>query len=109
MTTARRAISSYQDPQQFRFAGAMEGVPEYAAAAPASATSGVPRWRAAGQTALDAAARLLPGAALAGLLAFAAVAASAELLSPTITARSVRPPARSIVPRRKTLLTCWSS
>jgi uncharacterized integral membrane protein (TIGR00698 family) len=79
MASAQRAISAYEDPQQFRFAGAMEGVPEYAAATPVSAvsaTSGVPRWRTAGQTALDAAARLLPGAALAGLLAFAAVAAS---------------------------------
>src|SRR5262245_52276947 len=54
----------YEDPQRFRFAGAMEGVPE-----PAVAPT-------AGQQWLDAAARVLPGVALAGLLAFAAVVAS---------------------------------
>jgi uncharacterized integral membrane protein (TIGR00698 family) len=54
----------YEDPQRFRFAGGMEGVPE-PAAVPTS-----------GQLWLDAAARVLPGVALAGLLAFAAVAGS---------------------------------
>ena len=47
--------SAYDDPQQFQFAGAMEGVPEPEAAAPPS---------------------VLPGIALAGLLALLAVAAS---------------------------------
>ena len=46
------AISGYDDPQRFRFAGAMEGVPE------------------------PEAARVLPGIALAALLALLAVAAS---------------------------------
>jgi uncharacterized integral membrane protein (TIGR00698 family) len=57
--------SIYEDPQRFRFAGAMEGVPEV----------GTTR-RSAGEAALEAAARVLPGVALASLLAFAAVAAS---------------------------------
>ena len=47
--------SAYEDPQRFRFAGAMEGVPEPTAAAPPS---------------------VYPGIALAGTLAFLAVAAS---------------------------------
>jgi uncharacterized integral membrane protein (TIGR00698 family) len=46
---------AYEDPQRFRFAGAMEGVPEPTAAAPPS---------------------VYPGIALAGTLAFLAVAAS---------------------------------
>jgi len=46
------AISGYEDPQRFRFAGAMEGVPELVEP------------------------RVLPGIALAGLLALLAVAAS---------------------------------
>ena len=72
MASAQRAVSGTEDRQRYRFAGGMEGVPEIARA-PAS---DAPRLRAAGQAALDAAARVLPGAALAGLLAFAAVAAS---------------------------------
>jgi uncharacterized integral membrane protein (TIGR00698 family) len=57
--------SIYEDPQRFRFAGGMEGVPELGTTP-----------QSAGQALLDAAARVLPGAALAGLLAFAAVGAS---------------------------------
>src|SRR5262245_6438164 len=72
MPSVQRTASRVEDPQRYRFAGAMEGVPEIASAPAAEA----PRLRAAGQAALDAAARVLPGVALAGLLAFAAVAAS---------------------------------
>lgn len=94
MASTRRAISGYQDPQEFRFAGAMEGVPEFAAAPTSAATAGVPRWRTAGQTALDAAARVLPGTALAALLAFAAVAASEWIGMAWLgTAQSPVPPA----------------
>jgi uncharacterized integral membrane protein (TIGR00698 family) len=57
--------SLYDDPQRFRYAGGMEGVPD-----------AEPSALAPGQAALDAAARVLPGVALAGLLAFAAIAAS---------------------------------
>jgi uncharacterized integral membrane protein (TIGR00698 family) len=70
----------------------MEGVPEFTAA-PASGPSSAPRWRAAGQTALDAAARVLPGIALAGLLAFAAVAASGWIGAWLGFAQSPVPPA----------------
>src|SRR2546423_14312775 len=61
---SKEGLMLYEDPQRFRFAGGMEGVPE-----PAAAPSTGQRW-------LDAAARVLPGVALAALLAFAAVSAS---------------------------------
>ncbi len=90
MARALRAVSGYEDPQRFRFAGAMEGVPE-PVAAPAS---DAPRWCVAGQAALDAAARVLPGVALAALLAFAAVAGSEAIGMAWLgTAQSPVPPA----------------
>jgi uncharacterized integral membrane protein (TIGR00698 family) len=76
MASAQRALSIYDDPERFRFAGAMEGVPEHPAMVGAAPPAGLARWRAAGHALLDAAARILPGAALAALLAFSAAGAS---------------------------------
>ncbi|HKA16459.1 MAG TPA: putative sulfate exporter family transporter [Myxococcota bacterium] len=90
MVSARRAVPRFEDPQRYRFAGAMEGVPEISTAAAPQ----VSRLRALGHAALDAAARVLPGAALAGLLAFAAVAASDWIgIACLGTAQSPVPPA----------------
>ncbi len=72
MASAPREANLYEDPERFRFVGSMEGVPELPFPAPAA---GEP-WRVAAQAALDTAARVLPGVAIAGLLAFAAVAAT---------------------------------
>ena len=72
MASAPREANLYEDPERFRFVGSIEGVPKLPFPAPAA---GEP-WRVAAQAALDTAARVLPGVAIAGLLAFAAVAAT---------------------------------
>jgi uncharacterized integral membrane protein (TIGR00698 family) len=68
MSDGPPAANPYEDPKIFRFAGSMEGVPDPAAARTDEA------WRGQVQAALDATARVLPGVAIAGLLAFVAVA-----------------------------------
>lgn len=60
----------YEDPARFRFAGSMEGVPETPATPDAT-----PRQRGS-QVLFDTAARVMPGVAIAALLAFAAVTAT---------------------------------
>lgn len=67
MAQASPPTSVYDDPALFRFVGSMEGVPE-----PTSDLA----WRPRIERLLDEAARLLPGVAMAGAIAFGASAAT---------------------------------
>ena len=64
---AADAANPYENPELFRFLGSMEGVPE-------PETTGPLAWRDRCQALLDTTARVLPGVAIAGLLAFFAFA-----------------------------------
>jgi uncharacterized integral membrane protein (TIGR00698 family) len=71
MASVSTTPNLYEDPARFRFAGSMEGVPE---------TPAIPDpkpWQRGSQALFETAARVMPGVAIAGLLAFAAVTATA--------------------------------
>jgi uncharacterized integral membrane protein (TIGR00698 family) len=72
MASAPPAANLYEDPARFRCAGSMEGVPETPSRLPDDASP----WRRGAATLLDTAAQVMPGVAIAGLLAFAAVTAT---------------------------------